>query len=492
VGLLNQGLLFLLLTLLVASVWGRNAGFFTAVVTNLSLNFFFIEPYYTFNVHDPKNVGGLIIFLIVSLMGGSLLSTARQSAAQARRQQAETAVALRLSREMSGQTEPDEALRVLCTEAVRAFDAPGAAVLVGAGTRWSVLAHAGGEPTSRLPEAEERAAAERALAEGTIQSFGGTGLSPSRARIVFPSGRKAAYEGRRIFAMVPLKVGTQALGVLRLDGPIGNTPFRDHPEQLLSAVASEAALALQRAELAREAAHAQALREADEMKSALMASVSHDLKTPLAAISGAIGSVMDQSVQWSNDDIDAFHQTIASQSDRLNRLISDILDLNRIESGTLKPEQDAVLAEALLEKARDLTAPQTSGREVTVDAEPLLEALTDEALITQALVNLIENAAKYSTPRSPIHLRAETHDKHVLFTVEDEGPGIAPQDLPRVFERFYRAEEQSRRVKGSGLGLTIVKAFVELCGGKVSVESSSKGTRFQIVLPAAIHEKAMA
>jgi two-component system sensor histidine kinase KdpD len=492
VGLLNVGLLFLLLTLGIASVWGRGAGFFTAVITNLSLNFFFVQPYHTFNVHEPRNVGGLVIFLIVSLLGGSLLSAARQAAAQARRRQAETEVALTLSRAMSGEREPDEALKALCQEVVRAFDAPGAAVLTGSGARWSLLAHAGSDAAARVPDTEERAAAERAVLEGTVQSFGGTGLSRHRARIVFPAGRRAAYENKRSFAMVPLTVGGRVMGVLRLDGPIGNTPFRDQPEQLLSAVASEAALALEREALALEAAHAQALREADEMKSALMASVSHDLKTPLAAITGAIASVMDKSVRWSQDDIDAFNETIASQSDRLNRLISDILDLNRIESGSLKPEQDVVRARGLLESVRDVTAPQTKGREITVEAETSLQVLTDEALIRQALVNLVENAAKYSMPRSAIHLRAAAKDGQVVFAVEDEGPGIAPQDLPYVFERFYRAEEHSRRVRGSGLGLTIVKAFVELCGGKVGVESSPRGTRFEITLPAAITEKAIA
>jgi signal transduction histidine kinase len=115
--------------------------------------------------------------------------------------------------------------------------------------------------------------------------------------------------------------------------------------------------------------------------------------------------------------------------------------------------------------------------------------VADESLIRQALVNLIENAAKYSTPGGGIHLRAEHDGAVVAFSVEDDGPGIAPEDLPYVFERFYRAEEHSRRVKGSGLGLTIVKGFVELCGGKVGVESSPKGTRFIIRLPAAASER---
>jgi signal transduction histidine kinase len=126
---------------------------------------------------------------------------------------------------------------------------------------------------------------------------------------------------------------------------------------------------------------------------------------------------------------------------------------------------------------------------VTVDAPASLEAVTDESLIIQVLVNLIENAAKYSLPRGAIHLGAVLADGQAVITVTDDGPGIAAEDLPYVFERFYRAEEHSRRVKGSGLGLTIVKAFVELCGGKVSVESSTRGTTFVIRLPAAVSEK---
>lgn len=483
VGLLNEGLLFLLLTLLVASVWGGNVGVLTALVTNLSLNFFFIEPLHTLGVRDPKNIVALFIFLIVSVVGGSLLSAARQAAGQARRQQAETEVALTLSRAMSSQTEPHEALQMLCTEVVRAFDAPGAAVLTRSNSRWSVLAWAGAEAAGRAPESDERIAADRAASEGAAQSFGRTGLSHNRARIVFPSGRKSAYAGDRSFALVPLKVGHRVIGVLRLDGPIGDTPFRDQPAQLLSVVASEAALALQRAELANEAAHAQALREADEMKTVLMASISHDLKTPLAGIKAAISSILDARIRWSEADLEAFHHAIDSQADRLDRVISAILDLNRIESGALTSDQSEIRITDLLASARDTTAFETAGREVKIDAPANLSVMTDESLIIRAVINLIENAVKYSKSGGAIRLRATKVNGAVELSVADEGPGIAPEDLPYVFERFYRAEEHSRRVKGSGLGLTIVKGFVELCGGEVNVESSPAGTRFMIRLP---------
>jgi two-component system sensor histidine kinase KdpD len=356
-------------------------------------------------------------------------------------------------------------------------------VLRGADGRWSVLAHAGWDTAARLPEPEERAAADRAATERSLQSLGRTGLSRTRARIVFPGGRRSAYGGQRSVALMPLVVGDRVIGVLRLDGPIGDTPFREHPEQLLNAVASEAALAVQRAELGRAAAHAEALRQADEMKSALMASISHDLKTPLAGIKAAISSLLDERINWSHEDINAFHQAIDSQADRLNRIISDILDLNRIESGSLTPERSSISVRALLEHAREVTAYEARGREVSVDAEESLAVLADEALITQTLVNLIENAIKYSKAGGSIRLAANRDGKAVSIRVEDEGPGITPEDLPFVFQRFYRADEHSRRVKGSGLGLTVVKGFVELCGGSVSVESSAAGTTFLVRLP---------
>jgi two-component system, OmpR family, sensor histidine kinase KdpD len=493
VGLLNEGLVFLLLTLLISAVWGREVGLYTAVITNLSLNLFFIDPLYTFTVAAFRNVAGLFIFLVVSIVGGTLLSAASIAAEEARRRQAETEVALRLSRAMSGKTDPRDALYVLCQEVVLSFAAPGTAVLTRVDHDWEILAHAGSQLAGRMPDTDERTAADRASTSGELTGFGSPGLrNARRRRIVVPRGRESAFNLERSVAFVPLKLADRVLGILRVDGPIGDSPFRSEPEGLLMAVAGEAAQAVQRAELAKEATHAQALREADEMKSALMASISHDLKTPLASIKAAISSVLNKEVLWSEEDIEAFNQTIDSQADRLNRVISDILDLNRIESGALTPEQTPVDAAQLLERAREVTSFETKDREISVEAPVSLRAVADESLITQALVNLIENAAKYSTPGTAIHLRAERDGPQVVFSIEDKGPGIAREDLPFVFERFYRAEEHSRRVKGSGLGLTIVKGFVELCGGKVAVESSPRGTRFIIRLPAAANEKVSA
>jgi two-component system, OmpR family, sensor histidine kinase KdpD len=486
IGLLNVGLIYLLLTLLVSATWGWQVGVFAAILTNLAFNFFFVPPLYRFSVYRPEHVAALIIFLGVSVIGGYLLSQARASAENAQRRQAETEVLLGLNRDLIGRADPAAALGALCDNVVRAFEAPGASVLSESGGRWSVLAAAGDSSARRPPDRSEALMAERAVEVDQLTWAGHTGLSDRRRpRIVLPGPQRRVVDVARGVAFVPLRIGERMLGVLRLDGPIGRAPFRDHPEQLLDAFAREAALGVERMELVRVAAHTEALREADELKTALLSSVSHDLKTPLAGIKAAVSSLLDRSVRWTQDDVASFLETIDSQADRLDRVISDILDLNRIESGAVRPVRHVASARQLLEEAIARVRASTAGRTVSIEGNDELMVETDESLVLQALVNLIENAAKYSTEGGDIRLRAERRAGRVELSVADVGPGIPDGDVPHVFERFYRSS-QTRRVKGSGLGLAIVKGFVTLSGGSVRVESSPRGARFVITLPAAV------
>lgn len=491
VGLLNVGLLFLLLTLLISSRWGLLAGAFAAVVTNLALNFFFIEPLHAFTVRHPQNVIGLVIFLIVSVVGGSLLSAEREAAGRARRREAETQVLLRLSRAMIGQTDPDAALHALCSEVISAFGAAGASVLSCSSGDWRVLAAAGDAAAHRPVSREEQLMAEQTLAGGSTRLLGDPGFEARRrVRIVRPRGSRRGDAAAMAF--VPLQVGDRVLGVLRLDGPAGrDTRPLDEPVQLLSAFAGEAALGVQRVELARGAAHAEVLKQADEMKSALMASISHDLKTPLAGIKTAVSSLLDEQVRWTDQDRRSFLETIDSQADRLDRVITDILDLTRIESGARAAFLTPVHLEDLLAEACERISPIADARRTSITVPGDVYVLADESLLLHAIVNLIENAAKYSREGGAIRLRAIRGAEAVDVIVEDEGPGIDPRDLPHIFDRFYRGEAQSRRVRGSGLGLAIVKGFVEACGGTVRVESGPACTRFVVTMPAAAPARVM-
>lgn len=485
IGLLNEGLVFLVLTLVISATWGWRVGLFAAILTNVTLNFFFVPPLHRFTVQDAQDVFGLLVFLIVSVLGGSLLSRAVSAAELAQRRQAETTIMLQLTRDLIGRTDPTGTLAVLCDNVVRAMGAPGAAVLTRADSQWVVLASSGTAAASRALDTDDRMIAERAVESGRVASRGHVGLRSVRSRRI---AKRAAMGGARVMEMtegtafVPLQVGNRQLGLLRLDGPIENPVFRDAPEDLLEAFAREAALGVQRVELAREAAHAEALRAADEMKTALLTSISHDLKTPLAGIMAAVSSLLDQTVDWSEEDRASFLETIDSQADRLNRVISDILDLNRIEAGVVKPVLTDVDARGVLQEAAE-RARVTAGRALRVRVADGMYLRADRSLLLQALVNLIENAVKYSTPGGAIELSSALSADGVELSVSDEGPGISPQDLPHVFERFYRAAEQSRRIKGSGLGLAIVKGFVTLSGGTVRVESSPEGTRFVLRFP---------
>jgi len=485
IGLLNAGLVFLLLTLVISSYWGWPIGVFAAIITNLTLNFFFIEPLHTLSVEHPENIFGLIVFLLVSVVGGSLLSAARRSGAEALRREAETVALLKLSRAMVGQTEPNVALHSVCSEVIDAFSAPGVSVLGPPSAQWSVRASVGWALASRDVDAEERAMAQRSMTTGSVVRVGRTGLGRGRrVRIIGSSHGKDAGPLRAV-AFVPLVIGDSVLGVLRIDGPVGDTPVSAHPDRMLEAFASEAALALERVELASAASHTEALERADELKSALIASISHDLKTPLAGIKAAVSSLLDTGIAWSTEDRAVFLETIDSQTERLDRTISDLLDLSRIESGAVTPIARPIHVLDLLDDARERSAAATLGRRVEARAPDGLYVLSDESLLTHALVNLVENAAKYSTPGRDIRLAARSIGTRVEIAVEDDGPGIAAHDLPHVFERFYRARDRDGRVKGSGLGLAIVKGFVTLCGGDVSAESAETGTTFVLTLPGA-------
>lgn len=490
-GLPNEGMLLLLVALVISATAGWRVGLLGAVLANLSLNYFFVEPVHTFSVRDASDIVALGVFLAVAIVGGSLLSSAQRSALEARRRQAETEVLLSISRAMLGRTRPREALTALCEEVLRILQADGAAVLMRNSGDWEVLAAAGSSAAERgeaqrPPSAEERSMMTHAFSVNSSVTIGRARVNASAVRRIFVGVGERAGIGagnRRGLTLVPLKTGTESIGMLRIDGPIGNAVFADHPEQLLAPFAKEAASAVQRSELAAAAARAEALREADQMKTALMASVSHDLKTPLAGIKAAVSSLLADEVHWSSDDVKGFLETIDSQTDRLNRLISDILDLNRIESGAVSPVLRRVCVRAVLEEARNRTAVVTKDRVVSIRALPDLTALADESLLVQALVNLVENAARYSTPGGSIELTGEARDARVDIAVSDHGPGIASEHLPHLFERFYRVPERTPRAKGSGLGLSIVKGFVTLSGGTVQAAKVRDGMRFVISLP---------
>jgi two-component system sensor histidine kinase KdpD len=462
----NVALLYLLATLAVAALWGYRVGIFAALTADILVNFFFIPPLHRFTVQRPENLVTLILFLAVALIGALMLSRFREQVARANSREAETLILLNASREVVREANPRIAIDRLCEVVGRALQARGCAILSG-----QPLAVAGStvdRPSSAPPTREESAVALQAISSAEIVRL--------RESTATPSGQA---EVRATF--VPLPGG--ARGVLRLLGPL-EAPSGVDGDRLLGALADEASLALVRTSLAREAGRAEALARAEEFKSVLLSSVSHDLRSPLTAIKAAVTSLRDTSVQWTEEDVDAFLETIESQTDRLARTVSNLLEMSRLESG-VTARLEPIELRPLIDEALQATSAITAGRRVQCDVPEGQWARADYGLLLQAIANLIENAAKYSTPGSPIAIESDSRPGRVFIRVRDYGPGIPESDIPHIFEKFYRGSHVGA-VRGTGLGLALVKAMVETCGGTISVESSKAGTVFEISLaPAA-------
>jgi two-component system sensor histidine kinase KdpD len=468
--IVDVALVYLLATLVAAAAWGYRVGLVTAVVADLLVNFFFVPPLHTFTVQGPSNVVTLVIFLAVAAIGASMLSLFRREAALAEARRVEAAIMLGLAQQLADAASPAQALDRLCGAIGRALHARGTAVL-REDPHWRVAAWSGDRPP--LSRSDEALAAE-AVRTGQVARVG-------RAAQTRVQGQPRLSTDPDI-TFVPFGSPGAEHGVLRIVGPIQVPPLIGG-DGLLRAFGHEAGLSLHRLRLAEDAADVEVLRRADEFKSVLLSSVSHDLRSPLTAIKAAVGSLRDPAVAWTLDDRDAFLETVESQTDRLAGTVDNLLEMSRLEGGAVKARIEPVNVLPLLEEVRLATAPICRGRDVEVSAPGVAWVRTDYGLLFQALSNLVENAATYSTAGQPLILSARAEGPVVQVSVRDCGPGIPPEDLPHIFEKFYRGS-QAGKTKGTGLGLAIVKAMVELSGGRVSVRSDDSGAEFSLALPA--------
>jgi two-component system sensor histidine kinase KdpD len=267
-------------------------------------------------------------------------------------------------------------------------------------------------------------------------------------------------------------------------GRPGTGPFRAEDEHLLTTFVDQAALALERARLAEEAAQAAVLAKSDELKSALLAAVSHDLRTPLASIKASATSLLDESVEWDPETKQDLLTAIDEETDRLALMVSNLLDLSRIEGGVLRPQKAWYDIDELIADVRSRLEARTANHPLTVEIEPELPPLRfDYVEIAQVLINLIENAVNYTPAGTPIVVAAKRIPGAIDVSVHDGGPGISPQHQARLFDTFYRAPSGSA-APGTGIGLAIAKGLVEAHGGKIRVESApGAGTTFRFTLP---------
>ncbi len=476
-GSLSIILLYLLLCFMLTLFVGLGPAALGAVLAVLAFNYFFVPPIHTFDVAQTDNLVALFVFLGVAIITGRLVASTRARAEVAMREQDRTALLYDLNTALISDVTLDAILATIVASVVQIYGArTGRILLPNPDGRLEERARF---PASATPQIDRQSLAMASL---VMEKGRPAGRSRSERRVITPSTVLRPSDADVLF--LPIAAAERRIGVLEVVGRPGGGRFATEDEQLLETFAAQAALALERTRLTRVAAEASALAESDALKSALLASLSHDLRTPLAVIKASSSSLLDSSVAWDADSRSEFLLAIDEETDRLARMVDNLLDLTRIEGGTLHPDKSWYDIAELVADVANRPAVRSPDHPLRVDIQPDLPLVCfDYVKIAQVLVNLIENAVKYTPPGTPIVVTARAARDAVELAVTDSGPGIPANELDRIFDPFYRSPRNAR-VPGTGIGLAIARGFVEAHGGRIRVESRpGGGASFRFTLP---------
>ena len=451
-------LLIVLMTAAASTLW---VAIGTSLLADVCLNYFFMPPYGTFTIADPQNWVALFAFLAVSVIAGNLSSAARDRAREATARRDEVARLFDLSRDVLLTTDSDDATRLLARFIARRFNLDYVAVCLPRGDDWDVF---------------EAGARERTLDKHQLS------LALQGAERAFEFDATArTYAGHRVIEdegtpvrLVPLRLGIKPVGLLASAGA-------EVEPGTLDALGGVAAIAIERAQFLRERKAAELARQSEELKSALLASLAHDLRTPLTAIRVAASNLQ---ASWLGDaDRREQSDVVLTEVERLTRLFEDILDMARIDAGAVSTEPQWVHPSQIVDAAREQVEHTVSRHRLETIADSDTLVRLDPRLTASALAHLIENAARYSPAGTSITVATHVAQQELVIAVRDRGPGIAAADLPHLFERFYRGA-QARTVSGTGMGLSIARGLLAVERGRIWAENCRDGgAQFTIAVP---------
>jgi len=449
-------LIFLMAILVSAVTWGLFPSLLACVLSVLTYNFFFLSPIYTFAIAEPENAVALVFFFLVAVVASSLAAATR-SQTEIARARAETNAALyNFSGKLAATGTLDEVLWATAYQIASMLRAR--IVLLMPQSEGGKLGVAGGYPPEDRLDGAAMAAAEQCRRED--RAIG----SPGRL-------------------LLPLRTGSGPVGVIGVDGPMPTGEER----RLLDALADQAAVAIERVTLAGAVAEARVLAETERLRSALLTSISHDLRTPLASIIGVVSSLRSLSEKYAPEQREELLAMVQDEAERLNRFVGNLLDMTRLESGAIELKAEHFDIGDIIGTALQRAAAILDRHRVEIDIAPDLPMLRLDALLfEQVLFNLLDNAAKYAPAESRIRLGARRDGRDVAIEIGDEGPGIPEAERERVFDKFYRVRAQDRRRAGTGLGLAICRGFVEAQGGRIDAANrcDRPGAVFTIRMPA--------
>jgi two-component system sensor histidine kinase KdpD len=441
-------LAFLIGVLIVSANWGLRPAVFMALVAALAFNYSFLPPVGTLNIADPQNWVALFAFLVTAIIASKLAERARREAQSANERRHEAERLYKFSQQLLSSDNVVELLNAIPRYMVE-----------GLGVKAAAIA---------LPNRPDIYRSSSEIHD----------LEAHDLQLVCMRGEPMSVPEKRAMFM-PLRMGVRVVGSMGVSGALLS-------RETLEAMSSLIAIAIERAGAIEKLSRAEASRESEQLRSALLDSVTHEFRTPLTAIKASATSLL------SNPGLDPAQRlelltVINEESDRLNRLVGEAAEMAQLDANQFElqlgahPIQEAV--QVALEKAK----PALGQHPVDVRLPSNLPLVRmDEGRVTEVITQLLENAAKYSSPESPIQITGEVGNRMVMTSVADQGPGIDDFEQSLIFEKFYRGRDQRLQVQGTGMGLAIAKAIVEAHGGKIGVTSQpGHGSVFYFTLPVA-------
>jgi len=458
----NLAMIYLGGVVAIAMRCSRQVSVTASFLSVAAFDFFCVPPYLTFAVSDYQYVVTFAGMLAVALVISAQTARLREHATQAAGRETRTEALYRLSRGLAGESSIFEAARAAAALAEQVF-----------GTRAVMF----------LPEDDGRLSFRRRTSDPlpVPQS------EESIAQWVFEHGHKAGLRTDTLpgatALYLPLRGARETFGVLAILPDAEGRIFAPEQQHLLEVFAGQTALAIERTISQRAAQETRLHMQTEQMRSSLLSAVSHDLRTPLASITGAASTLRAQGNRLPLETQQELLESISDEAERMGRLVSNLLDMTRFESGGVELRRDDYPLEEIVGTVLQRMERQLDGRQILTElADNLPMVFVDDVLFGQVLWNLLENAAKYTEPGTPLDLAAFEEEGAVIIEVRDRGPGIPPGEEERIFEKFYRGKSNSAR--GAGLGLPICRAIVQAHRGTIqALPRKGGGAIFQIRLP---------
>jgi two-component system, OmpR family, sensor histidine kinase KdpD len=464
VGRVNIDLVFLTAVVAIAVRFGLWPSLLASIASAVCYNAFFVAPYFRFTLADPTNFSAFGFFTLVAILVSNVAARGRTQAMAAMERARNTESLYAFSRKLAGTATLDDVLWATAYQTALMLKVRVVLLLPEHGT----IAVKAGYPPEDILDSADLAAAKWAWENDRAAGRGSDTLPGAK----------------RLF--LPMHTGRGAVGVMGIDSDKPGPLLSPDQRRLLDALRDQGALAIERVKLVEEMDRVERVAETERLRSALLTSISHDLKTPLAAVLGAAGTLRDLSDKLSAGEKADLLATIIDESERLNRFIANLLDMTKLESGAITPnvalhDLGEIVGSALRRASRIL-----SHHSVELELAPDLPMLElDAVLFEQVLFNLLDNAAKYAPTETTIRIQSWRSGDSVCLRVLDEGSGIAAGDLEHIFDKFYRAQKTDQVRAGTGLGLAISRGFVEAMHGTIMAANrpDRSGAMFTVTLP---------